>query len=285
MILKTAIVADTNSNLTPQMVEELDVKLIPMPFFIGGETYLEGSTCTHSMFFEKLREGAEVFTSQPPPEQITHLWDLLLRDHDCILHFPMSSGLSGSCQTAKALAKDYDGRVLVVDDRRISITLMQSIRNARTMLGQGMDPVQVQRALEAEAAQSSIYLAVNTLEYLRKSGRVTAAAAAMAAVLHIKPVLQIQGGKLDAYKKARGMGQAKKVLIQALKDDLQTRFAGMKMVVYSGYTGGDPAYGEAWQKEVQAAFPDYQVGLTSLPLSVCCHTGEGVLGVGCAKVW
>ncbi len=161
--MKTAIVADTNSNLTPQMAEELDVQLIPMPFFIGGETYLEGSTCTHSMFFEKLREGAEVFTSQPPPEQITHLWDLLLRDHDCILHFPMSSGLSGSCQTAKALAKDYDGRVLVVDDRRISITLMQSIRNARTMLGQGMDPVQVQRARGGAAPPTRIYLALNTL--------------------------------------------------------------------------------------------------------------------------
>lgn len=284
MTLKTAIVADTNSNLTPDMVRDLDVHLIPMPFFVGGETYWEGTTLDHATFFQKLREGVEVSTSQPPPEQITQLWEQLLEEHDYVLHFPMTSGLSGSCETAKALAKDYGGRVLVVDDRRISLTLMQSIANARQLLDQGMSAPEVQQRLEAEADQSSIYLAVNTLELLRKSGRATAAAAAMAAVLHIKPVLQIQGGKLDAYKKVRGMIQAKKVMIEALKQDLATRFAGVKMAVYSGYTGADPSYGERWQEEVQAAFPEYRVGLTCLPLSICCHTGEGVLGLGCAKL-
>lgn len=285
MTLKTAIVTDTNSGLTPDTARELGVHLIAMPFFVGGETYLEGTNLDHAMLFQKLREGEAVSTSQPPPEQLTQLWDKLLETHDYVLHFPMSSGLSGSCATAKALAQDYGGRVLVVDDRRISASLEQSILNALAMLRDGISPPEVQQTLEKEASLSSIYLAVNTLELLRKSGRVTAAAAAMAAVLHIKPVLQIQGGKLDAYRKVRGMVQAKKVLIEALKKDLATRFNGMKMLVCSGYTGGDPSYGEAWQAEVQAAFPDYDVGLVNLPLSICCHTGEGVLGIGCAKIY
>lgn len=159
----------------------------------------------------------------------------------------MSSGLSGSCHTAKALAQEYGGRVLVVDDRRISVTLAQSIRNAQVLLAQGKTAAEVRDILEAERDASSVYIAVNTLEYLRKSGRVTAAGAAMAAVLHIKPVLQIQGGKLDAYKKVRGMLQAKKTLLEALRHDLATRFSGMKMAVFSGYSGGDPPWGDLAQ--------------------------------------
>ena len=184
-------------------------------------------------------------------------------------------------QVAKGLAREYDGKVLVVDDRRISVTLEQSVRNARTLLDQGMGPAQVRETLEAERRDCIVYLAVNTLEFLKKSGRVTAAAAAMAAVLHIKPILLIQEGKLDAYKKVRGMAHAQKALIEALRADLSTRFAGMKMKVFSGYSGGDPAVGRAWQKIVQAAFPEWDVGLISLPLSICCHTGEGALGVAC----
>lgn len=282
--MKTAIVTDTNSGISAQQAKELGIFLIPMPFFINGTTYLEGRDCTHDMFFQNMREGAEISTSQPSPTEITALWETLLEDHDRVLHFPMTSGLSGSCDTAKALAQDYGGRVLVVDDHRISVTLMQSICNAKTLLAQGKTAEEVLAILEQESAESSIYIAVNTLDRLRKSGRVTPAAAAMAAVLHIKPVLQIQGGKLDAYKKVRGMVQGKKTLIEALRYDLANRFAGMKMAVFSGYSGGDPSLGLAWQKEVQAAFPEHEVGLISLPLSICCHTGEGALGVACAKV-
>ena len=183
----------------------MGIYLIPMPFFVDGETYLEGKDCTPETFFQRMKAGAEISTSQPAPEEITSLWDTLLKTHDAVLHFPMSSGLSGSCHTAKALAQEYGGRVLVVDDRRISVTLAQSIRNAQVLLAQGKTAAEVRDILEAERDASSVYIAVNTLEYLRKSGRVTAAGAAMAAVLHIKPVLQIQGGKLDAYKKVRGM--------------------------------------------------------------------------------
>lgn len=279
--MKTAIVTDTNSGLSQAAADELGVYLIPMPFTIDGQLFFEGHDLTHPMFFEKMRQGARISTSQPAPYDITSLWERLLETHDTVLHFPMSAGLSGSCQIAKGLAQEYDGRVLVIDDRRISVTLEQSIRNARTLLDQGRSPAEVRETLEAERRDCIVYLAVNTLEYLKKSGRVTAAAAAMAAVLHIKPILLIQEGKLDAYKKVRGMAHAQKALIEALRQDLTTRFAGMKMKVFSGYSGGDPAVGTAWQKEVQAAFPEWEVGLISLPLSICCHTGEGALGVAC----
>lgn len=259
--MKTAIVTDTNSSISAKEAQEMGIYLIPMPFFVDGETYLEGKDCTPETFFQRMKAGAEISTSQPAPEEITSLWDTLLKTHDAVLHFPMSSGLSGSCHTAKALAQEYGGRVLVVDDRRISVTLAQSIRNAQVLLAQGKTAAEVRDILEAERDASSVYIAVNTLEYLRKSGRVTAAGAAMAAVLHIKPVLQIQGGKLDAYKKVRGMLQAKKTLLEALRHDLATRFSGMKMAVFSGYSGGDPTLGETWRREVQAAFPDYAVGM------------------------
>lgn len=281
--MKTAIVTDTNSGLSQDAAEKLGVHLIPMPFTVDGQLYYEGRDLTHPMFFERLRQGARISTSQPAPYDITSLWEALLETHDCVLHFPMSAGLSGSCQMAKGLAQDYEGRVLVVDDRRISVTLEQSVRNARVLLDQGKTPEQVRDILEGERRDCIVYLAVNTLELLKRSGRVTAAAAAMAAVLHIKPILLIQEGKLDAYRKVRGMAHAQRALIEALRHDLSTRFAGMKMKVFSGYSGGDPAVGTAWQKVVQAAFPEWEVGLISLPLSICCHTGEGALGVACVR--
>ena len=279
--MKTAIVTDTNSGLSQAAADKLGVSLIPMPFTIDGQLFYEGRDLSHPMFFERLRQGCRISTSQPAPHDITSVWEKLLETHDAVLHFPMSAGLSGSCQVAKGLAQDYDGRVLVVDDRRISVTLEQSVRNARTLLDQGRSPAEVREILESERRDCIVYLAVNTLEYLKKSGRVTSAAAAMAAVLHIKPILLIQEGKLDAYKKVRGMAHAKKALIEALREDLSHRFAGMKMKVFSGYSGGDPSVGVAWQKIVQAAFPEWEVGLISLPLSICCHTGEGALGVAC----
>ena len=283
--MKTAIVTDTNSGISASQAEAMGIHLIPMPFFIGGETYYEGKDISHALFFQKMADGVEVSTSQPSPADIIALWESLLEDHDAVLHFPMTSGLSGSCASAKALAREYGGRVLVVDDKRISVTLMQSVRNALTLLAQGKTAGEVRDILEAESYDSSIYIAVNTLEYLKKSGRVTAAGAAMASILSIKPVLQIQGDKLDAYKKVRGMNHAKTVLMNALRKDLDTRFKNLEMNVFAGYSGGDPALGEAWLEEVQREFPEYEVELISLPLSICCHTGGGALGVACAKKW
>lgn len=283
--MKTAIVTDTNSGISASQAEAMGIHLIPMPFFIGGETYYEGKDVSHALFFQKMADGVEVSTSQPSPADIIALWEKLLEDHDAVLHFPMTSGLSSSCASAKALAREYGGRVLVVDDKRISVTLMQSVRNALTLLAQGKTAGEVRDILESESYDSSIYIAVNTLEYLKKSGRVTAAGAAMASILSIKPVLQIQGDKLDAYKKVRGMNHAKTVLMNALRKDLDTRFKDLEMNVFAGYSGGDPALGEAWLEEVQREFPEYEVELISLPLSICCHTGGGALGVACAKKW
>lgn len=283
--MKTAIVTDTNSGISASRAEAMGIHLIPMPFFIGGETYYEGKDVSHALFFQKMADGVEVSTSQPSPADIIALWEKLLEDHDAVLHFPMTSGLSSSCASAKALAREYGGRVLVVDDKRISVTLMQSVRNALTLLAQGKTAGEVRDILEAESYDSSIYIAVNTLEYLKKSGRVTAAGAAMASILSIKPVLQIQGDKLDAYKKVRGMNHAKTVLMDALRKDLDTRFKDLEMNVFAGYSGGDSALGEVWLEEVQREFPEYEVELISLPLSICCHTGGGALGVACAKKW
>lgn len=277
-----AIVTDTNSGMIPQEAEALGIHVIPMPFFVDGVQHLEGHSCLPEEFFQKLKSGAEVSTSQPSPGEITRLWDSLLEEHEAVLHFPMSSGLSGSCQTAKALAQDYPGRVFVVDNQRISVTLAQSVLDARALLEAGKPAAEVQRILEREALQASIYISVNTLEYLKKSGRVTPAAAAMATVLNLKPVLQIQGGKLDAFRKARGMRQARQIMLRALQQDLKTRFRGEDVAVFAAYSG-EEEQGRAWLEEVQSAFPHREIQLAALPISICCHVGDGALAVACAK--
>lgn len=281
-MLKTAIVADTNSGLTLAQAQALGVHLLSMPFLIDSISYFEGVDCTPAQFFQRLAAGAEVVTSQPSPDSILSLWNHLLEDHDAILHFPMSSELSGSCQTARALAGEYPGRVYVVDNRRISVTLLQSVLEAKRLLEQGMAPEEVQATLERESLDASIYIAVNTLKYLKKSGRVTAAGAAMATVLNLKPVLQIQGGKLDAFKKVRGMQQAGEVMLEAMAQDLKTRLSHMETALYAVYSGreGD---GRAWLREVQGAFPTFDVQFSALPLSICCHVGDGALAIACVR--
>ena len=278
-----AIVTDTNSGISAKQARAMGISLIPMPFFVNGEQHLEGQSCLPEEFFAALAAGAEVSTSQPAPGEIVRLWESLLEEHEAVLHFPMSSGLSGSCQTARALAADYPGRVFVVDNQRISVTLEQSIRDAQALLAAGLSPRAVHETLERESRSASIYIAVNTLTYLKKSGRVTAAGAAMATVLNLKPVLQIQGEKLDAFKKARGMQQAKQILLDAIRRDLEVRFAGQSPTLLVSYSGL-PEEGERWLAEVQAAFPEYpNIHMTPLPISICCHVGAGARAVACAK--
>lgn len=278
-----AIVTDTNSGITPQEAETLGISLISMPFFVDGVQYLEGQTCSPEEFFKKLESGAEVSTSQPSPGEIIRLWERLLQDCEAVLHFPMSSGLSGSCQTAKALAADYPGRVFVVDNKRISVTLAQSILDARKLLAEGKSAKEVQGILESEGLDASIYIAVNTLTHLKKSGRVTPAAAAMAAVLNLKPVLQIQGEKLDAFKKARGMAQAKQIMLAAMRQDLDVRFQDRDTGLFAAYSGS-PEDGARWLEEVRAKFPDREVRLAALPISICCHVGAGAMAIACSKL-
>ena len=279
---KIAVLTDTNSGITPDQAAQYGIHLVPMPVIIDDETYFENESISQDEFFQCLHEGACVSTSQPAPGMLMDCWDSLLEHYDQIIYLPMSSGLSGSCHTAAMLAEEYDGRIHVVDNHRISIALRQSVLEAKYLACHRKNPQEIVAYLEQEGLESSIYVAVNTLEYLKKSGRVTAAGAAVGTILNIKPVLQIQGGKLDAYKRARGIHQAMQMMIDGLKYDQAHRFAGKKIVLRAAYSG-DAEAGAIWQAELQTAFPGMSIGLDPLPISISCHTGDGALGVGMMK--
>lgn len=277
---KIAVVTDTNSSITQEEAKKLGVFLLPMPFIVNGTEYFEGITCTYERFFEMLAAGDDVSTSQPSPESVTGLWDEILKTYDSIVHIPMSSALSGSCGTAKALAAEYNGRVCVVDNKRISISQRESVFDALALAKRGLTAAEICVQLEETAYNASIYLAVNTLELLKKSGRVTAAGAALATLLGLKPVLQIQGEKLDAYAKVRGMAAAEKAMLKAAEKDLQTRFAGKKVHIATAYSGDiKPAL--EWRKTVRRYFDDSRIELYKLPISISCHVGAGVKAIGC----
>ncbi|MBQ8787561.1 MAG: DegV family protein, partial [Oscillospiraceae bacterium] len=252
---------------------------LAMPFIVDEKEYFEGVSCTYEQFFEMLGSGSDVSTSQPSPESLTSLWDEVLKTNDYIIHIPMSSALSGSCGTAKALAADYNGKVVVVDNKRISISQRQSVIDAQTLIAQGLSAADICAKLEETAFNSSIYLAVNTLELLKKSGRVTAAGAAVASILGIKPVLQIQGEKLDAYAKARGMANAQKTMLAAAEKDLETRFKGKNIRIDLAYSG-DIAPANEWKKIVRKHFGDKTIQMYKLPVSISCHVGAGVCAIG-----
>ncbi len=282
---KTAIVTDSNSGITPAEAEELGIYLVPMPFFIDGELFYEGVNLSHEDFYSKMAAGADISTSQPTPGAVLDLWDTLLEDHDELVYIPMSSALSGSCATAEALAEDYDSRVTVVDNQRISATQRQSVLDAVSMVNDGQDASRINEVLLRDKLEASIYITVDTLKYLKKGGRITAAAAAFGTVLGIKPVLQIQGEKLDAFAMAHGMKSAKKQMLDAVEKDLETRFAGKKGVyVAAAYTCSDDE-AKLWAEEIRARFGDRFNGyIAPLSLSVACHTGPGAYGIGCVKI-
>ena len=279
---RIAVVTDTNSSISAEEAKKLGSFLLPMPFIVDGREYFEGVTCTYERFFEMLSGGADVSTSQPAPEAITGLWDEILRSYDSILHIPMSSALSGSCGTAKALAAEYNGRVCVVDNKRISVSLRESVLDALTLIEKGLTAAEICVQLEETAYSASIYLAVNTLELLKKSGRVTAAGAALATLLGLKPVLQIQGEKLDAFAKVRGMPAAEKTMLKAAEKDLATRFAGRPVRILTAYSGDiKPAL--EWRKTVRRYFDDSRIELYKLPVSISCHVGAGVKAIACIE--
>lgn len=281
MSSKTAIVTDTNCGLRPEEAAELGIRVIPMPVILDGESFFEYDTITQAKFFSCLSAGAEVSTSQPAPGALTDCWERLLEDYDQVVYIPMSAGLSGGYQTAVMLAGDYDGRVLVADTRRISVTQRQAALDGAFLARQGKNGAEIREYLERDGGNSDIFIAVNTLDLLKKSGRVTAAGAALGSMLSIKPVLRIQSGKLDAYRKVRGMRSAMQAMIEGLREDT-LRLEGERFFIRAAYAG-DRQAGESWQAALQAAFPEYEVGLDPLPISVCCHVGCGALGVGIAR--
>ena len=283
---KIAIVTDSNSGITQDEGRVLGVSVIPMPFYINEVMYLEGITLLQEEFYEKLKNDEPISTSQPGPADVCGLWDRLLEENDEIVHIPMSSGLSNSCETAMALARDYDGRVQVVDNQRISVTQRQSVLDALELVKAGFSAIQIKERLEAEKMESSIYITLETLKYLKKGGRITPAAAAIGTVLNLKPVLQIQGEKLDAYAKVRGKKQAKRVMVKAIKEDFENRFAiyveSGEMCLEMAYTGNREE-AEEFKKEVEKEFPGMEIQMDPLSLSVACHIGHGALAIACAK--
>ena len=283
---KIAIVTDSNSGITQDAGRALGVHILPMPFYINEVMYLEGVTLSQEEFYQFLQKDEPISTSQPNPGEVCGLWDSLLEEYDEILHIPMSSGLSASCETAMALARDYEGKVQVVDNQRISVTQRQSVLDALALIKAGKNAAQIREILEAEKLESSIYITLETLKYLKKGGRITPAAAAIGSVLNLKPVLQIQGEKLDAYSKVRGKKQAKRVMLKAMKEDLDTRFAEYvkkgEMCLQMAYTGNREE-AEEFKEEVQEMFPGFEVHMDPLSLSVACHIGHGALAVACSK--
>lgn len=279
---KIAIVTDTNSGITQEEAKELGIYLIAMPFFINKNTYYEGITLSQEEFFKKLEDDENISTSQPSPGTVIELWDNLLKDYDYILHIPMSSGLSSSMETARMLSSDYEGKVLVVDNKRISVTFRQSILDALYLIEKGLSAKEIQEILEKEALESIIYVTVDTLKYLEKGGRITPAVAALGSMFNIKPVLLIDGGKLDTYKKVRGLKSAQKAMIEAIKNDIENRFKGTDYLIQTAYSG-DLEQGKKWNETVKQAFPEHDVYNDVLPMSICCHVGPGALGITCVK--
>ena len=286
--MKIAIVTDSNSGITQKQAQELGVFVLAMPFQIDGETYYEDITLTQEEFYKKLREGGNISTSQPSPGSVTDLWDKILQEYDQIVHIPMSSGLSASCSTAMGLARDYDGKVQVVDNQRISVTMQQSVMDAKHLVAAGKSAAQIKEILEKEALESSIYLMVDTLKYLKKGGRITPSAALLGSALNLKPILQIQGDKLDAYKKVRGVKAAKKNMLEAMKKDVEGRFSDYvtkgQLKLHVAYTT-DEETARQWKEEVQSVFPDIAISrMDPLSFSVTCHTGPGVLAIAASHV-
>lgn len=284
-VSKIAVATDSNSGITQEQAKEYGVYVIPMPFFIDGETYYEGINLTQEQFYEKLEGNAEISTSMPAVADVTDFWDKLLEEYDEVVYIPMSSGLSSSCETAIMLSQDYDGKVQVVNNQRISVTQKQSVLDAVELVKRGMNAVQIKECLETVKFESSIYIMLDTLYYLKKGGRITPAAAALGTLLKLKPVLQIQGEKLDAFAKARTVKQAKSIMLDAMAKDFKERFQaedGTGMHLFIAYTKDiEPAI--EFREMLKEHYPKLEIEIDPLSLSISCHIGPGALAIACSK--
>lgn len=282
---KVAVMTDSNSGITQAEAKELGITVLPMPFYIDEEMFYEDVDFTQEQFYEKLQQNCEIKTSMPLVGNVTDQWDKLLEKYDEIVYIPMSSGLSSSCETAIMLSEDYDGRVQVVNNQRISVTQRQSALDAKQLAEEGKSAAEIKQILEDAKFDSSIYIMLDTLYYLKKGGRITPAAAALGTLLKLKPVLQIQGEKLDAFAKARTVKQAKNIMIETMKRDFAERFGsadGKDMNLEIAYTK-DLTAAEEFKAEVQEAFPNNEIVVNPLSLSVSCHIGPGAIAIACSK--
>ena len=283
---KVAVITDSNSGITQNQAGEYGIYVLPMPFYIDEKLYFEDITLTQEEFYKRLGEGVDIKTSQPAPGDVMDLWNKVLKEYDEIVHIPMSSGLSSSCETAHMLAEDFDGKVQVVNNQRISVTQKQSVLEAKKMAEQGMGAAEIKSILEEHKMESSIFITVDTLKYLKQGGRITPAAAAIGSVLNIKPVLQIKGEKLDAFTKARGMKLAKKKMLEAVEKELNEMF-GPSMEkedvnIQAAYTGSREE-AALWAEEIKGRFPGHHFEMDPLSLSIACHIGYGALAIAWTK--
>lgn len=286
---RTAIMADSNCGIMPEEESHYGIHILPMPIIIDGKTYFEGIDITMEEFYQKQTSGSVITTSQPSPGDVTDMWDQLLKAHDEIVFIPMSSGLSNTCQTALLLAEDelYKGRVFVVDNHRISVTQALAVLDAKALADDGRTAREIKEILEKEAMDATIYIAVDTLEYLKKGGRITAAAAALGTILKLKPVLTIQGDKLDSYAKARGMKSAFRVMLEALKSDIASRLSHLRekglLKIGIANTMMDPDKLEIFKAELKKNFPDMELVYFPLTMSIGTHVGPGGIGIGAVR--
>lgn len=283
---KVAIVTDSNSGITQSQAKEMGIFVLPMPFMINEETFFEDIDLTQDQFYERLEDGANIGTSQPSPESVLNLWNEILESYDEIVHIPMSSGLSGSCQSAIMLSADFDGKVQVVNNQRISVTQRQSVLDAMELAARGKGAAEIKQILEEDKFNSSIYIMLDTLYYLKKGGRITPAAAALGTILKLKPVLTIQGEKLDAFAKARTTNQGKSIMTNAIKNDIINRFGGMTeekgIWLEIAHSHNEEAALQL-KEELLETFPGYDIHIDPLSLSVACHIGPGALAIACCK--
>ena len=283
---KVAVITDSNSGITQNQAGEYGIYVLPIPFYIDEKLYFEDITLTQEEFYKRLGEGVDIKTSQPAPGDVMDLWNKVLKEYDEIVHIPMSSGLSSSCETAHMLAEDFDGKVQVVNNQRISVTQKQSVLEAKKMAEQGMGAAEIKSILEEHKMESSIFITVDTLKYLKQGGRITPAAAAIGSVLNIKPVLQIKGEKLDAFTKARGMKLAKKKMLEAVDKELNEMFGPSvekeDVNIQAAYTGSREE-AALWAEEIKGRFPGHHFEMDPLSLSIACHIGYGALAIAWTK--
>lgn len=281
------IMTDSNAGMTQEEGERYGVEILPMSFIINGKIYYEGEDISQEAFFRKLEENAQVSTSQPAPGEVTERWEKLLKRHDEVVYIPMSSGLSKSCETAQILAKEYGGRVQVVDGRRISVPQKMMVLDGLALVKEGKSAAAIKAMLEESAADCAIYIAVDTLKYLKRGGRITGAAAAVGTMLNIKPVLLVKGERLDAYEKARGAKAARRILLQAVREELEGPFRQYaeknEVCIQMAHTCLDEALITEWESQIREAFPNMRLDTAPLPLCTACHIGPNGLGIGITR--
>lgn len=284
---KIGVITDSHSGITQEQARKLGIAVLPMPFYCGEDSFYEGVSITREEFFEKLNTGNRVSTSQASPADIMNLWRRELKKYEQVLFIPLSSGLSGACQTSIMLAQEeeFEGKVFVVDNRRISVPMYRSILDAIELIEEGFPAEKVKEILEKEKDKMAIYIAVETLEFLKKGGRVSASSAAIGTALNIKPILKCETENLFAYKKSRGMKKAKKEMLEAMKHDMEETFkeyADRGEFYLMAATSADEVTTAAWVEEIKEYFPGMEVISAPLTLGISCHTGEGALGIGCS---